>query len=129
MDLTGTTAVASLPVADVEKASSWYRGHLGAEPARVDEAGALFTCGGGTMFFLYESQFAGTNEATALMLQVEDLDRAIADLRSKGVAFEDYDFGEIKTVDGVMTNPDGSRSAWFKDLDGNIIGIGAGFEL
>lgn len=81
------------------------------------------------MFFLYPSQFAGTNEATALMLQVDDLDQSIAELRSKGVAFEAYDFGDIKTVDGIMTNPDGSRSAWFKDLDGNIIGIGSGFDL
>ena len=124
MDLSRTIAVAALPVASLNDASSWYRDHLGAVPAETNPGGSLYQCGGGTKFFMYESQFAGTNEATALMLQVPDLDEAIADLRSKGIRFEEYDFGELKTVDGVFTAPDGSRNVWFKDPDGNIIGVG-----
>ena len=46
-----------------------------------------------------------------------------AELKAKGVKFEDYDFGEIKTVDGVMALPDGSKAAWFKDSEGNILGL------
>jgi len=125
MDLSHVRAITALPVSDLDRAVAWYQGHLGAEPSETDEDGALFECGGGTSFFVYESQFAGTNKGTALMLQVDDFDAAFSDLRSGGVSFEEYDFGEFKTVDGVMTSPGGRRSAWFKDLDGNIIGMGA----
>ena len=39
------------------------------------------------------------------------------------MTFEEYDFGEVKTVDGIMTDPTGGMNAWFKDLDGNIVGV------
>ena len=102
MDLTRVRAITSLPVSDLDRATAWYRDHLGAEPSEFDEEGVLIECGGGTSFFLYRSQFAGTNEATALMLQVDDFDAAFADLRSRGVSFEEYDFDEFKTVDLLL---------------------------
>lgn len=65
-------------------------------------------------FIIYPSQFAGTNRATAAGLAVQDFDAAIAELRSNGVVFEDYDLGEdFQTVDGIVTAPGGMRSAWF----------------
>jgi catechol 2,3-dioxygenase-like lactoylglutathione lyase family enzyme len=124
MDLSHVRAVASLPVSDVQKATDWYRDHLGVAPSRSEEVGTEFSFGGGTSFFLYPSRFAGTNKATAMALNVEDFDGTIADLRARGVTFEEYDFDDLKTVDGVATNPDGTKSAWFKDPDGNIIGVG-----
>jgi catechol 2,3-dioxygenase-like lactoylglutathione lyase family enzyme len=126
MDLSNVTAITSLPVSDVERASAWYRDHLGVVPTETNPIGARFECGGGTSFFLYQSEFAGTNKGTSLMFQADDFDGTIADLRGRGVVFEDYDFGDLKTVDGVFTDADGSRSAWFKDSDSNIIAIGTG---
>jgi hypothetical protein len=47
-------------------------------------------------------------------------------LLSKGVVFEDYDFGEdFRTVDGVLVSPDGEKTAWFKDPEGNILALGS----
>jgi catechol 2,3-dioxygenase-like lactoylglutathione lyase family enzyme len=54
---------------------------------------------------------------------VPDVAAQVARLRARGVTFEAYDFGEIKTVDGIMTDPTGGRTAWFKDPDGNTIAI------
>lgn len=115
---------AALPAADINRARDWYRDHLGLKPIQdTPDGGAIYETGG-SRFMLYPSQFAGTNQATAAGFLVDDFDAAIAELRSNGVTFEDYDFGEeFRTVDGVLTGPDGMRGAWFKDSEGNILGI------
>ncbi len=125
MDLSSVEAIASLPVSNLERAVSWYTTHLGSEPSESVDFGTFFACGGGTSFFIYQSEFAGTNKGTALSLRVGDFEGAVADLRGRGVVFEEYDFENLTTVNGVATFPDGSKSAWFKDLDGNIIAIGS----
>jgi catechol 2,3-dioxygenase-like lactoylglutathione lyase family enzyme len=117
--------VASLPASDLDRARSWYRDTLGVEPFMTDEGGtALMYMAGDSAFMVYESQFAGTNQATAAGIAVTDFDAALANLRSSGVTFEDYDFGDgMTTVEGVMTDPTGRRTAWFKDSEGNILGL------
>jgi predicted enzyme related to lactoylglutathione lyase len=118
---------ASLPASDIARAKAWYRQHLGLTPAEDSTDGSVLYETGGTRFMLYQSAFAGTNQATAAGFAVEDFDAAISELRTNGVTFEEYDLGEdIKTVDGVATAPDGSRIAWFKDSEGNILGLGEG---
>jgi predicted enzyme related to lactoylglutathione lyase len=72
---------------------------------------------------LYQSTFAGGNQATAASLSTSDFDAAMVRLRAAGVTFEEYDLGEITTEDGVVTTPDGTRVAWFKDSEGNILSI------
>jgi catechol 2,3-dioxygenase-like lactoylglutathione lyase family enzyme len=116
---------AALPAADLARARAWYRDHLDLKPVQEADGGqGLVYESGGTRFLVYLSSFAGTNQATAAAIPVEDFDAAISELRSRGVTLEDYDFGDdFKTVDGVMTAPDGSRGAWFKDSEGNIIGV------
>ncbi len=58
------------------------------------------------------------------MLVVNDFDEALAEMRSRGVVFEDYDFGDdFRTVDGVLEGPDGEKVAWFKDSEANILGL------
>jgi catechol 2,3-dioxygenase-like lactoylglutathione lyase family enzyme len=54
---------------------------------------------------------------------VGDVKAEVARLRERGVEFEDYDFGEFKTVEGIMTDPNGGMNAWFKDSEGNTIGV------
>jgi catechol 2,3-dioxygenase-like lactoylglutathione lyase family enzyme len=116
--------VASLPAADMDRAKTWYADKLDLKPVEVAENGDSWYELGGIRFLLYESQFAGTNQATAAALMVDDLDGAIAELKGRGVTFEDYDFGDdFRTVDGVFTAPDGTKAAWFKDSEGNIVGV------
>ncbi len=116
--------VASLPASDIDRARSWYQEKLGVQPTAQEDEGVLMYVNGDNAFMVYESQFAGTNKATAAGVAVKDFDAAIATLRSSGVTFEDYDFGDgMATVDGVMTDPTGRRTAWFKDSEGNILGL------
>lgn len=115
---------ATLPAADIERARSWYADKLGVKPFETGDDGGLFYEWGGSRWLLYPSAFAGTNQATAAGLVVADFDTAVAELRRNGVVFEDYDFGdEFRTVDGILTAPDGSKGAWFRDSEGNIIGV------
>lgn len=116
---------AVLPASDLERAKRWYSEKLGLEPASEDAYGGVEYETGGVRFLLYMSDFAGTNKATAAGFRVENFDEVVAQLRSKGVAFEDVDFGEMgSTVDGVIALPDGSdKAAWFQDSEGNILSL------
>lgn len=117
----------TLPASDFERAKRWYADKLGLQPKTDDEFGAQYETGG-SGFLLYPSEYAGTNKATAAGFNVDDFDEVIEELRSRGVVFEEVDFGEMgKTVDGVITMPDGSsKAAWFKDSEGNILAVTSG---
>ena len=113
---------AGLPAADIERAKAFYEGTLGLPIVQDLEGALMFACGNGTMFFVYPSEFAGTNKATAAGFQVDDIQAVMEELRGKGVTFEEYDMPGLKTVDGVATlGP--SKSAWFKDTEGNILAL------
>ena len=118
--------LAMLPAADVARAKAWYAAMFDLKPVEENENGDAWYEAGGTRFLVYGSMFAGTNKATAAGIDVGDFDDAVTDLRGRGATFEDYDFGDdLKTVDGVFTAPDGSRFAWLKDSEGNILGLGS----
>ena len=112
----------SLATRDLAKARTWYAEKIGWEPT-VEPPGTLVYELGSSAFTVYESEFAGTAKNTVMNWVVPDLPAAVAKLRRNGVTFEDYDFGEIRTVDGIMTDPNGGMNAWFKDPDGNIVGV------
>ena len=116
-------AVATLPAADIGRARKFYAETLGLEVTDQGEDGSARVQVGGSWVMVYPSQFAGTNQATALGIGVADVAEAVAHLRERGIEFEEYDFGEFKTVDGIITMPDGSHGAWFKDTEGNIVGL------
>lgn len=113
----------SLPASDITRARAFYEGVLGYKPVMTIPDGSTFYRSGNTGFEVYPSAFAGTNLATAAGWQVSDFDSVVGELRERGVKLEDYDLGEIKTVDGVLELPDGAKAAWFKDPEGNILGI------
>ena len=114
----------TLPAADMTRARDWYRDKLGLKPAEESPMGEALYETGGTRFMLYPSPFAGTNQATAAGFVVDDFDAEVAELRSNGVVFEEYDLGEgMATVNGVITMPDGRKGAWFKDSEGNILAL------
>jgi hypothetical protein len=56
----------------------------------------------------------------------EGFDAAMGVLRSRGVTFDEFDYGDVRTENGVMELPDGRRGAWFKDSEGNILSILSG---
>lgn len=114
---------ASLPASDLDRAIKWYDDTLGLKPTEVGELSGAWYETGGARFLVYPSAFAGTNQATAASFAVQDFDAAMARLRGAGVVFEEFDFEGMKTVDGVLTTPDGNRAAWFKDSEGNILAI------
>ena len=116
--------MAMLPAADIGRAKGWYQRMFDLTPVEESENGDAWFETGGTRFLVYGSAFAGTNQATAASLAVDDFDAAIADLKGRGASFEEYDFGDdLRTVDGVFTSPDGDKVAWLKDSEGNILGL------
>lgn len=127
-----------LPAHDINRAARWYRDKLGLEP--VKHGGEPIPTGaqpehyeeelmydtGTARWSVYESAHAGKNQATAARLVTSDFDAVHGELKTRGVVFEDYDFGDdFRTVDGVLTSPDGERTCWFKDSEGNILALGS----
>lgn len=113
----------SLAVKDLAKSRSWYADGPGWEPSIEAPGTLVYVLESGSAFTLYETEFAGTAKNTVMNWVVADLRAEVARLRANGVEFENYDFGDFKTVDGIMTDPTGFMNAWFKDPDGNIVGM------
>jgi catechol 2,3-dioxygenase-like lactoylglutathione lyase family enzyme len=115
---------ATIPTTDLDRAREFYEGTLGLRPADRPARGRelVYECGGGTRLLVYERPSAGTAEHTLAHFAVQDLEAAVKKLRRRGVTFEDYDRPDIKTVEGIATFRD-FQAAWFKDPDGNIIGL------
>jgi catechol 2,3-dioxygenase-like lactoylglutathione lyase family enzyme len=116
-------AVATLPASDMDRARKYYQEVLGFSVGSAEADGSARVEVGESWIMVYPSEFAGTNQATAVGIGVDDVGAAVSAFRDRGVAFEEYDFGEMKTVDGVLTMPDGTKGAWFKDSEGNIVGL------
>jgi catechol 2,3-dioxygenase-like lactoylglutathione lyase family enzyme len=115
----------SLAVADLGRAKAWYAEKLGWNPMAELEGLAIYKVGE-TYFTLYQSEYAGTAQNTVMNWTVDDITSTVEELRGRGLTFEEYDLGEVKTVDGIMTDPAGFKNAWFKDPDGNIVGLISG---
>lgn len=115
---------AVLPAKDIARAKAFYRDVLGLEPAddSMDEENLIYRCGKGTSFLLYATDNAGTAKNTQLGWGTDDIDAEVADLRGRGVVFEEYDFPGLKTENGIATTPVG-KAAWFLDTEGNILNI------
>ena len=128
MSLSQGKAGATIAVSDLDRARSFYEEKLGLSPQQDmsgEEGGAVvYGAGSGTEILVYTSQYAGTNQATAVSFDVADLDAEVDDLAGKGVEFERYP--EIGEVDdrGIHTLEGQGRGVWFKDPDGNIISVG-----
>jgi predicted enzyme related to lactoylglutathione lyase len=113
---------AYIPVADLSRARKFYEQKLGFVPKEEAAGGVFYQFGDHTACFMYPTPNAGTSKASQAFWEVDDLDREVAELKKKGVAFEDYDLPDIKTKDGIATGG-GAKSAWFKDTEGNIMAI------
>lgn len=119
-------ASAIVAVRDMERARRFYAETLGLEPVGAGGDGPMVFRTGATRLCVYPSEFAGTNQANAVVWGVgEALESLVADLRRKGVAFERYDVEGATFADGVHRFGD-FRAAWFRDPDGNILHLNSG---
>jgi catechol 2,3-dioxygenase-like lactoylglutathione lyase family enzyme len=113
---------ATLPASDLERAKAFYRDRLGLVPAKETPAWLTYRAGD-TFFQLYPTAAGGTAGHTLGSWVVDDLEAVVAELRGRGVVFEEYDLPGLRTVDGIATLSDVERAAWFTDSEGNILSI------
>ncbi len=112
---------AYIPASDVSRARTFYEGTIGLRPKLEFAGGVIYQCGG-TEVFLYPTANAGTSRASQAFWEVEDVAAEVADLKARGVRFEEYDAPGLRTVDSIATGG-GAKTAWFKDTEGNILAV------
>jgi predicted enzyme related to lactoylglutathione lyase len=78
---------------------------------------------GVSQFFVYPAGARSSGEFTQAVIHVTDVRAAVEEMRGRGVAFEEYDTPETRTESGVAQMPGGGEAAWFKDSEGNLIGV------
>lgn len=114
---------ATIPVKDLQVARTFYKEKLGLTPLDGEEPNALtYKSGNGTVL-VYESDYAGTNKATAATWEVGDVEREVKVLKDRGVSFEHYEDLPETTRRGDVHLTGRTKAAWFKDPDGNILAI------
>jgi catechol 2,3-dioxygenase-like lactoylglutathione lyase family enzyme len=112
---------ATIPVSELARARRFYEETLAMRSEMVTEGGVMYSSGG-TRFFVYPSAHKAAGH-TQMSWEVEDIKAEVATLRSKGIAFEEYDLPGIKTVDGIVQSGPAVWTAWFRDPDGNLLGL------
>jgi catechol 2,3-dioxygenase-like lactoylglutathione lyase family enzyme len=120
-----------LPAQDLERARRFYADKLGLEPSEERPGGLLYEAASG-VFALFQSSGASSGEFTQMGWDVEDIEATVAELRDRGVMFEEVDAPGLKTIDGIAEvagnypskGGKGERAAWFRDSEGNMLGIG-----
>jgi catechol 2,3-dioxygenase-like lactoylglutathione lyase family enzyme len=131
MLLNGSNVAARLPAKNLERARAFYAEKLGLEPIEERPGGLRYKCGNGH-FSLFESAGVASGEHTQMAWEVDDIDSVVAELRRRGVVFEDVDLPGLKTVDGIAevagnypsAGGVGERAAWFRDSESNLLGLG-----
>jgi catechol 2,3-dioxygenase-like lactoylglutathione lyase family enzyme len=115
--------VANLAVKNLDAARKFYEDTLGLAPVEEEGDEVVVYKSGDSVLNVYRSQYAGTNEATAVTWTVgNDLEDIVRALRDKGVTFEHYDMPGT-TVNGDIHVTADMKVAWFKDPDGNILNL------
>lgn len=126
--LSDRDAVAMIAVKNVAAAARFYEGVLGFEREATLGDMVIVYRSGDTRFNVYKSEYAGTNQATAMVWSVgtpAEVEKIAADLKARGVRFEHYDLPGL-TREGDVFSADGMKTAWFKDPDGNVLSIVSG---
>ncbi len=119
--LTDSTVIAMVAVKDSNKGKEFYGGKLGLKQTDENPGGVAYTCGTGQLF-VYQSDTAGSGKATAATWIVKDIDAVVKELGGKDIDFEHYEIpGSVMQGDVHVMGP--MKAAWFKDPDGNILGL------
>ncbi|MFF0715050.1 VOC family protein [Streptomyces bauhiniae] len=120
-----------LPAQDLGRARRFYSEKLGLEPFDERPGGLLYRCGG-SFFVVFQSTGVSPGTFTQMGWEVDDLEATLAELRGRGVVFEDVEAPGFRTEGGIAEvqgnypskGARGERAAWFRDSEGNLIGIG-----
>ncbi|MFC5148321.1 VOC family protein [Streptomyces aureoversilis] len=127
-----------LPAQDLDRARRFYSEQLGLEPVDERPGGLLYRCGG-VDFAVFLSTGASSGTFTQMAWEVDDIEEAVAELKRRGVVFEDVGLpglpgrpaggrtaDDIVEIDGNYPSKGarGERGAWFRDSEGNMLGIG-----
>jgi catechol 2,3-dioxygenase-like lactoylglutathione lyase family enzyme len=130
MMLADSQVATRLPAKDLARARRFYSEKLGLEPVEERPGGLRYRCGG-TDFALFESAGAASGTHTQMGWEVADIDTTVATLKARGVVFEEYDLPGLETVNGIAeiegnypSKGIGERGAWFRDSEGNLLGVG-----
>jgi catechol 2,3-dioxygenase-like lactoylglutathione lyase family enzyme len=115
-------AMPMIAVRDIDRARKFYEGTLGLETTEEMGGEVLRVQSGDTVINVYRSEHAGTNKATALTFDVDDIEAQVTELRDKGIFFEHYDMPGLERQ-GDLYVAQGMKTAWFKDPDGNILSL------
>jgi catechol 2,3-dioxygenase-like lactoylglutathione lyase family enzyme len=115
-------ATPMIAVKDLDQARTFYQDKLGMTPKDEWGGEGVTLKSGDTLFNVYRSEFAGTNKATALNFQVDDIEKEVSELKEKGIFFEHYDLPGLEQQ-GDLYVAEGFKTAWFKDPDGNILSL------
>ena len=118
MSLQKSPLYAYFPATDVARARKFYEQKLGFKAGKEIAGGVVYQFGDHTAAFLYRTPNAGTSEASQAFWQVKDVEHEVAELKARGVQFENYPGSK----DGIMS-AGGAKSAWFKDSEGNILAL------
>jgi catechol 2,3-dioxygenase-like lactoylglutathione lyase family enzyme len=125
MGLSRYKVAAGLAVSDMDRAREFYEGKLGLSVSIDSGDNVQYRCAEGSVMHVYLSpEHAGKSTATLAGWGVDDVERVVDDLSSRGVTFERYDEGPIITDEkGIATFEGGAKVAYFKDPDGNTLSI------
>ena len=115
---------AAMPAQDIKRARQFYEQKLGLKPADEGPDGGVMYMVGETGFLVFPSMGKASGDHTQMAIDVDDVEQAVRELKGAGVKFEEYDFPNMKTHDGIVDLPNGEKGAWFKDTEGNLIGVG-----
>jgi catechol 2,3-dioxygenase-like lactoylglutathione lyase family enzyme len=120
--LTNATRMrATIPAQDLARARAFYSEKLGLEVAEEDPTGVIFQAGP-DQFTLFQSRGAASGSHTQMGWDVADVEAEVAELKSRGVTFEEYDMPGFKTENSIATIP-GGKGGWFKDSEGNLLSV------
>jgi len=120
--LKNAAIVPYIPVADLARARKFYEEKVGLKPKEVSAVGVRYECGNGSWVFMYPSGGAGTSKASQAFWNVDNVEAEVAELKARGVVFEEYDMPGIKTVNSIATGG-GTKTAWLKDTNGYILAV------
>ncbi len=112
---------AYIPASDISRARKFYEGVLELTPKAEYAGGVIYECGG-TEVFMYPTGNAGTSKASQAFWQVADVEAEVAELKARGVKFEEYDMPGVTMKNSILTGG-GAKTAWFKDTEGNILAV------
>jgi catechol 2,3-dioxygenase-like lactoylglutathione lyase family enzyme len=119
--LSESNTYATIPVSDLHRAQLFYSETLGLTPAMVTEGGVMYASGA-TQFFVYPSAYKASGH-TQMSWVVGDIKAEVAALRDRGIELVEFDVPGVKTIDGVSQVGPAVWTAYFRDPDGNLLGL------